>query len=57
MKTLAGAPAVLQGYLNVNGALAGGVLRTLFRVQIALTGQTRASTAWRPIRRLARWRD
>jgi uncharacterized peroxidase-related enzyme len=36
MKTLAHSPAALEGYLNFGGALAGGVLDTKFREQIAL---------------------
>jgi len=36
MRTLAVAPAALEGYLNLNGALAGGVLDARFREQIAL---------------------
>jgi len=36
MKTLAASPAALEGYLSLNTALAGGVLDTKFREQIAL---------------------
>jgi uncharacterized peroxidase-related enzyme len=36
MKTLATAPAALEGYLTFSGALAGGGLDTKFREQIAL---------------------
>jgi uncharacterized peroxidase-related enzyme len=36
MKTFANAPVVLEGYLNLNGSLAGGVLSAQFREQIAL---------------------
>jgi uncharacterized peroxidase-related enzyme len=36
MKTLATAPAALEGYLNFSGALAGGGLDAKFREQIAL---------------------
>lgn len=35
-KTLATAPAALEGYLGLSGALAGGVLDARFREQIAL---------------------
>ena len=37
MRTLAAAPAALKGYLDLNSALAGGVLDQKFREQIALT--------------------
>ncbi|MFN7921370.1 MAG: carboxymuconolactone decarboxylase family protein [Bryobacteraceae bacterium] len=37
MKTMAAAPSVLEGYLNLNASLAGGVLDAKFREQIALT--------------------
>ena len=36
MRTLATAPAALEGYLSFSGALAGGVLDAKFREQIAL---------------------
>lgn len=36
MRTLATAPAALEGYLNLNGALASGMLDAKFREQIAL---------------------
>ena len=36
MKTLAHAPAALEGYLNLNGALATGVLDAKFREQLAI---------------------
>ena len=36
MKTLATSPAALEGYLNFNGALAGGGLDAKFREEIAL---------------------
>lgn len=36
-KTLAQSPAVLKGYLNFSGALAGGTLDAKLREQIALT--------------------
>lgn len=36
MKTLAQSPAALEGYLNLNGALATGVLDAKFREQLAL---------------------
>src|SRR5215469_6257543 len=36
MKVMANSPAVLQGYLSFNGALAGGVLDAKLREQIAL---------------------
>lgn len=36
MKTLAHAPAALEGYLNLSGALATGVLDAKFREQLAL---------------------
>ena len=36
MKTLANAPAALEGYLNLNAALSGGTLGAQFREQIAL---------------------
>lgn len=37
MKTLAHAPAALEGYLNLNASLATGVLRAKFREQLAIT--------------------
>jgi uncharacterized peroxidase-related enzyme len=37
MKTLASAPAALEGYLNLNAALGTGVLDAKLREQIALT--------------------
>ena len=37
MRTLANAPAALKGYLDLSTALAGGVLDSKFREQIALT--------------------
>jgi uncharacterized peroxidase-related enzyme len=37
MKTLAHAPAALEGYLNFNGALAHGVLNPKFREKLAIT--------------------
>ncbi len=37
MKTLAQAPAALEGYLNLDGALSMGVLDAKFREQLALT--------------------
>ena len=37
MRTFAAAPAALKGYLDLNRALAGGVLGEQFREQIALT--------------------
>ncbi len=37
MKTLAVAPAALQGYLDLNAALARGVLDVRFREEVALT--------------------
>ena len=37
MKTLAAAPAALKGYLDLNQALAAGVLDRRFREQIAIT--------------------
>jgi uncharacterized peroxidase-related enzyme len=37
MRTLATAPAALKGYLDLAGALGGGVLGRKFRAQIALT--------------------
>ncbi len=37
LKTMAQAPAVLEGYLSLNGALAKGVLPAKVREQIALT--------------------
>jgi uncharacterized peroxidase-related enzyme len=36
VKTLATSPAALEGYLGLNGALAGGALNASFREQIAL---------------------
>ena len=36
MKTLAQAPAALEGYLNFSGALSGGVLSAKFREEVAL---------------------
>ena len=36
MKTLATAPAALEGYLSFSGALSGGVLNAKFREEIAL---------------------
>ena len=36
MKTLAHAPAALEGYLNFNSALSGGVLNPKFREQLAI---------------------
>jgi uncharacterized peroxidase-related enzyme len=36
MKTLAQAPAALEGYLNLSGALAAGTLDAKFREQLAL---------------------
>ncbi|MEO8025979.1 MAG: carboxymuconolactone decarboxylase family protein [Bryobacteraceae bacterium] len=36
MKTLANAPAALEGYLNLNAALATGVLDAKFREQLAI---------------------
>lgn len=36
MKTLAQAPAALEGYLNLSGALATGLLDAKFREQVAL---------------------
>ena len=36
MRTLANAPAALKGFLDLNNALAGGVLDSKFREQIAL---------------------
>lgn len=37
MRTMANSPAVLEGYLNFSGALAGGSLSAKLREQIALT--------------------
>src|SRR5450432_175062 len=37
MKTMAQSPAALEGYLNLSGALANGVLDPQLREQIALT--------------------
>ena len=36
VKTLATSPAALEGYLGLNGALAGGALNVQLREQIAL---------------------
>jgi hypothetical protein len=38
MKTLAQAPATLEGYLSLSGALATGRLDSKFREQLALDG-------------------
>jgi uncharacterized peroxidase-related enzyme len=37
MRTMANSPAVLEGYLNLNGALSRGLLEAKFREQLALT--------------------
>lgn len=37
MRTMANSPAVLEGYLNFSGALAGGSISAKLREQIALT--------------------